>query len=205
MATSSSCPTNSTVSTTSPPPTPCSLEETLTYPPPFSKIGDPANVSGISSIKEFDLEAWLSHHPTSRVDPIMTSVIHTMRSEMGVKRLGAVGYCFGGKYTCRFLKPGFIDVGFTAHPSFVLPEELRAIQGPLSIAAAEKDEIMDEAKRRETEDILKEMDVRYQVTLYGDVGHGFAVRGDLKNQASRFAKEAAFYQAVMWFEEFLKE
>jgi hypothetical protein len=43
---------------------------------------------------------------------------------------------FGGKYVCRWLKEGKLDVGYTAHPSFVDKEELEGIKGPLSIAAA---------------------------------------------------------------------
>jgi hypothetical protein len=34
------------------------------------------------------------------------------------------------------LKPGKIDVGFTAHPTMVEAQELQGIEGPLSIAAA---------------------------------------------------------------------
>jgi hypothetical protein len=42
------------------------------------------------------------------------------------------------KYVVRFLKPeeGKVDVGYIAHPGFVELEELSAITGPLSIAAA---------------------------------------------------------------------
>jgi dienelactone hydrolase len=46
--------------------------------------------------------------------------------------------------------------------------------------------------------------VPYQITLYSDVEHGFAVRADLKKKATKFAKEKAFFQAVFWFDEFLK-
>lgn len=42
------------------------------------------------------------------------------------------------------------------------------------------------------------------MSLYSDVEHGFAVRGDMSKQAVKFAKEAAFLQAVAWFDEFLK-
>lgn len=42
----------------------------------------------------------------------------------------------GAKYVARFLKLGKLDAGYMAHPSFVDAEELEAIQGPLSIAAA---------------------------------------------------------------------
>jgi dienelactone hydrolase len=70
------------------------------------------------------------------VDPIIEATIKELRGAYGVKRLGGVGYCFGGKYLCRHLKMGSLDAGFTAHPSFVDAEELQGIQGPLSIAAA---------------------------------------------------------------------
>lgn len=70
------------------------------------------------------------------VDPMFEKVIRYLRTELGVKRLGGVGYCFGGKYVCRWLKDGGLDAGFTAHPSFVDADEVRGIQGPLSIAAA---------------------------------------------------------------------
>jgi dienelactone hydrolase len=70
------------------------------------------------------------------VDPIILSVIRTLRGEMGVKKLGGVGYCFGGKYVCRWLKASAIDAGFIAHPSFVDTDEVHNVQGPLSIAAA---------------------------------------------------------------------
>jgi dienelactone hydrolase len=139
------------------------------------------------------------------VDPIYTTVIKYLRGELGVKRLGGVGYCFGGKYVCRFLKEGSLDAGFTAHPSFVEIDELKGIRGPLSIAAAETDMIFPAEKRRETEDILKEMSVPYQMTLYSGVEHGFGVKGDLSHARGKFAKEQAFLQAVFWFDEYVKK
>ena len=44
----------------------------------------------------------------------------------------------------------------------------------------------------------------YQVNLFSHVEHGFAVRADLKVKELKFAKEQAFYQAVQWFDEYLK-
>lgn len=75
------------------------------------------------------------------VDPIYETVIRHMRDDLGIKRLGGVGYCFGGKYVCRWLKSGGLkegglDAGFIAHPSFVEADEIKGIKGPLSIAAA---------------------------------------------------------------------
>jgi dienelactone hydrolase len=74
----------------------------------------------------------------STVDPIISSVVQVLRSEMGAEKIGGVGYCFGGKYVCRWLKNGRegLDAGYVAHPSFVDADEVSGIQGPLSIAAA---------------------------------------------------------------------
>ena len=85
-----------------------------------------------------------------------------------------MGYCFGAKYIVRHLQPsaGKIDCGYVAHPSFVTAEELRAIKGPLSIAAAETDAIFPAEKRHESEVILRETGQPYQINLYSGVTHG---------------------------------
>ena len=103
-----------------------------------------------------------------------------------------------------------VDAGYVAHPSFVDAEELQALNGPLSIAAAETDQIFPEAKRHESEEILKKLSLgdkklAYQINLYSAVEHGFAVRADLSDKRRKFAKEQAFIQAVQWFDNFLKQ
>ncbi|KAM5341242.1 hypothetical protein ACJ41O_015351 [Fusarium nematophilum] len=153
----------------------------------------------------FDIMGWLAHgssgdnpHVPETIDPIVLGGINYLK-KLGVKHVGAVGYCFGAKYAVRHYKSG-IDCGFIAHPSFVERVELAAITGPLSIAAAETDEIFPAEKRHESEDILRKTGQDYQVNLFSGVEHGFAVRGDPKVNIQRFAKEQSFYQAVAWFE-----
>jgi len=188
---------------------------------------------GAFSSGEIDIPTWLAKHSTSVVDPIVESTLKEMRGPLGCKRIGGIGYCFGGKYVCRFLREGSLDAGYTAHPSFVLSEELGGIKGPLSIAAAgmcislssclmsstghslidgdpltcfnaEIDDIFTVPKRHESEEILSKTGQPWQIHLYSSVSHGFAVRAD-PNAPRRevFAKEQAFKQAVDWFEEYL--
>jgi len=160
---------------------------------------------------DFDIMNWIQNgtkgvgHTKEQVDPIVEKVIKHMKSELGVKKIGSVGYCFGAKYVARFMTGGKgIDVGCMAHPSFVDAAEIKALTGPLSIAAAETDQIFPKEKRRETEDLLEGMSIPYQLSLYSDVEHGFAVRADMSKKPVKFAKEAAFLQHVQWFDEFLK-
>ncbi|KAK9379898.1 dienelactone hydrolase [Kockiozyma suomiensis] len=154
---------------------------------------------------EFDFPAWREVHNIEVTEAIINKAIaYTKKEFPSVVQFFAVGYCFGGKYVVRLLDQAKIDAGFVAHPTFVTDEELRAIQGPLSIAAAEVDHLMPEEKRHLTERILKEIGATYILTLYSQVEHGFAVRGNPNEPATLWANEAAFIQAVQWFNRFSK-
>jgi dienelactone hydrolase len=83
-----------------------------------------------------NLTEWLTQHPPSEIERIITTTVQYARGDLGFSRVGAVGYCFGGKYVSRYLAAGRgIDAGFVAHPSNLLEDEIRAVAGPLSIAA----------------------------------------------------------------------
>ncbi|KAK4236559.1 dienelactone hydrolase [Achaetomium macrosporum] len=157
----------------------------------------------------FNIMEWIAKgsdgnnpHTKEAVDPIVVDGIKALKEEYGVKKLGAVGYCFGAKYVVRHYKDG-IDVGYVAHPSFVEEDELSAITGPLAISAAETDTIFPAEKRHRSEEVLKQTGQPYQINLFSSVEHGFAVRCDPSIKVQRFAKEQAFYQAVTWFDYYL--
>ncbi|KAL7953850.1 dienelactone hydrolase [Trichoderma compactum] len=157
---------------------------------------------------DFDFYAWLTKgstgdnpHTAPHVDPIVLTAIKALR-DLGIKKLGAVGYCFGAKYVVRHYKDG-IEVGFVAHPTMVEEDELAAITGPLSIAAAQTDHIFPTEKRHQSEEILIKTGQPFQINLYSGVAHGFAVRCDTSVKIQKFSKEQAFFQAVTWFDEHL--
>ncbi|KIW72947.1 hypothetical protein PV04_01105 [Phialophora macrospora] len=168
----------------------------------------------LNRIADLDIVKWFgggySHrgigHGPSTVDPVVERSLSEMRTKYKCQKIGAAGYCFGAKYVVRHLHSGQgdIDAGFVAHPTQIDKDELQAITGALAIAAAEEDAQFPPEKRHESEDILKSIGVPYQMTLYGGVSHGFAVRGDPKVRAQLYAKENAFLQAVQWFGEHLK-
>ncbi|KAI9164136.1 Hydrolase tropI [Paramyrothecium foliicola] len=187
--------------------------------------GDP--IPADTKIEEFDIMKWLTEgsdgknpHTADAVDPIITAAINSLIQDYKIEKLGAVGYCFGGKvlrtptsktvsltdlgrqYVVRHYKSG-IKAGYVAHPSLIEEGELSSITGPLSIAAAEVDDIFTAEHRHKSEEILARVGQPYQVNLFGGVAHGFAVRGDMSNRIERFSKEQAFNQAISWFAEFL--
>ncbi|KAI9646844.1 hypothetical protein NHQ30_004844 [Ciborinia camelliae] len=170
--------------------------------------GDPVSLN--NRPKDFDIMDWLTKgsdgnnpHTCTYIDPIVEKSIEYLRSK-GYKKIGAVGYCFGAKSVFRFLAEGKgFDAGYVAHPSFTEEDEVRAIKGPISIAAAETDEIFPAEKRHKTEEILKEIKATYQMNLFSGVAHGFSVRCDVSKPVEKFAKEQAFLQAIAWFDQYL--
>ncbi|KAH6616054.1 dienelactone hydrolase family-domain-containing protein [Chaetomium sp. MPI-SDFR-AT-0129] len=161
---------------------------------PFS--GDP-NAPGLNT------SAFLALHTPVVTDPIVATAIAYLRSELGVTRIAAPGYCFGGRYTFRALAAGGgVDVWYAAHPSLLEASEIAAIAGPVSVAAGERDVLFGPAARVEAEAVLANGSQAYQVSLYSGTQHGFAVRADLNDEGQRWAKEQAFLQAVRWFDRF---
>ncbi|KAL5610427.1 hypothetical protein FOBRF1_006544 [Fusarium oxysporum] len=156
----------------------------------------------------FDIMGWIykgangnNPHTPAQVDPIVIKAIEALK-EQGIIKIGAVGYCFGAKYVARNYKEG-IDVGYVGHPSLISEDELAAIAGPLSIAAAQADNIFPAKLRHRFEEILIETGKPFQINLFSGVEHGFAVRGYPNDPAQRFAKDQAFFQAVQWFNKYL--
>jgi dienelactone hydrolase len=157
---------------------------------------------------DFDIMGWITKgtggnnpHTPEYVDAAVLKGIKALQ-DRGVTKIGAVGYCFGGKYVVRHYKNG-IKVGYSAHPSFVSDEELAAITGPFSIAAAETDSIFTTELRHKSEGILAKTGQPWQINLFSGTEHGFSVRGDLSDPKQRFAKERAFAQSVEWFDQWL--
>ncbi|KAH6609917.1 dienelactone hydrolase [Trichoderma cornu-damae] len=162
----------------------------------------------LNQLGNIDLSSWIAKgttgdnpHTPPAVDSIIVKSLKALK-DLGVERVGSVGYCFGAKYVVRHYKHG-IHVGYVAHPTMVDEDELAAITGPLSIAAAQTDTIFPTEKRHKSEEILIQTGQPFQINLYSGVSHGFAVRSDPSVKIAKFSKEQAFFQALAWFEEYL--
>jgi len=140
------------------------------------------------------------------IDSILDTTIKYMREELGVKKIGAAGYCFGGKYVARFLVEGKgVDAGFSAHPTNLQKAEIEAVTLPFTLAAAETDLGFSQRARNNAESALGKSKTPFQMTVYGSVSHGFAVRGNVADKRIKYAKEEAYLQAVRWFDTWLNE
>lgn len=165
--------------------------------------GTPA--PGDINVPGFNTTKFLNDHGPEQTDPIVAAGISYIRS-LGITRIGATGYCFGGRYAFRAgSNLTSIPAGqgakavFAAHPSMLSDEEISAVQGPASVAAAETDAMMPASRRTEITNLLQNSGKEYSFAVYGGTQHGFGVRANLTDTRQKFAKEEAFLQAVRWF------
>ncbi|KAM0469645.1 hypothetical protein ACHAP7_009876 [Fusarium lateritium] len=148
----------------------------------------------------FNITEFLAKYPPKVTDPVVAKAIKYLRKELKVQKVAASGYCYGGRYVFRSLdKNGGVDVGFTAHPSLLATDEIKAVSKPVSIAGAAQDEIFPQPRQAETDAILTKIGKPFTSVLYSGTTHGFAVRANASNPQQVFAKEEAFYQAVRFF------
>ncbi|KAJ4259742.1 hypothetical protein NW762_007673 [Fusarium torreyae] len=169
----------------------------------------------------FNVTDFLAKHPPSVADPIVAKALTYLRKELGVNKIAATGYCYGGRYVFRSLDKdgGGVDVGFTAHPSLLETDEIEAVIKPVSIAGAGEadprrnhwgvgkadicianDNIFPQKRQAETDAILTKIGKPFTSVLYSGTSHGFAVRPNTSEPQQVFAKEEAFYQAVRFFD-----
>ena len=193
----------------------------VVFPDLFAGDAVPVDAMGTSS---FNFTAWRERHPVSAVDDIVTATIEAVNSQYGYEDIGAVGYCFGGKYVARFLtEDGGLSAGFAAHPSGLTADELEAIAHPMSLAYAGKSsfalqhtkckmdaEICEDndnsnppEARTLAEQTFNETGITWQATLYSGTGHGFAVRANTSDPQQLFAQESAYLQAVRWLDSWI--
>ncbi|KAL8408329.1 hypothetical protein RB594_006942 [Gaeumannomyces avenae] len=148
----------------------------------------------------FNSTAFLAKYNAGVTDPKLATSIKYLRDVLGAKVVGGTGYCYGGRYSFRFAAEGKgLDAAFAAHPSLLEDGEIVAATKPAGIAAAENDSLFSTERRHAAEGLLQQADIPFQISLYSGTSHGFGVRANVSDPQQKFAKEAAFFQAVRWF------
>ena len=149
----------------------------------------------------------------ANVKPRILNFFKGLRSAEGKDlRIGVAGFCWGGRHTVLLAHDvektsdgrSLIDAAYTAHPSMLsVPADINAIKLPISMSLSTADGALPLAKAKETESILNKKDsTRHEIYLGGifeGAKHGFAIRGDPKNEKETEVGMAAEDQAVSWF------
>ncbi|TFK68444.1 alpha/beta-hydrolase [Pluteus cervinus] len=134
----------------------------------------------------------------------ISKFIEEIKKDKGYKKLGVVGFCFGGSMAVHLGGSGLVDSVVICHPGRFSLDEVKAIKVPAAWVCAEDDLFFAEAKRLQCEAIFAERTgkpdyVDYEFTVYEGTTHGFAARPNLTYPEIKEAHEKAFDQTVNWF------
>lgn len=165
---------------------------------------------------------WMTRHKEGPTNKVCMDFLQALRRESGpAKKIGMVGFCWGGKYAIRAgLESNMIDINGTKtplvnavvalHPSHLsLPDDVEALVVPVSYGWGQEDQGVSIETKGKVEDVHK----RAQQTgrkvpemyhkVYKPGRHGFAVRGNPDDPQERACLEESEKQALEWMDRYL--
>lgn len=149
------------------------------------------------------LGPFLGRHTEAIVQPEIDSFIAAVRAIPGTGKVGAIGFCWGGRYAI-IAAHGKVDAAFACHPALTsVPGDYEAVSKPLALAVGEKDSLLDLESVEKIKEELGKKEVETEVKVYEDQVHGFAIRGDWNSEKDKKSMDESFKQGVDWFNKHL--
>ncbi|KAA6407447.1 MAG: dienelactone hydrolase family [Lasallia pustulata] len=161
------------------------------------------------------LGPWLIKHREAVSKPIIDGFINTVRMIPGTNKIGAIGFCWGGRYAILEAhgrtesesgkNVGGVDAAYACHPSSVaIPGDFEPVTKPLSLALGTKDSLLSVDQIGQIQDVLaKKTELPKEIRIYEDQIHGFALRSDWSSENDKKAMDAACEQGLSWFHQYL--
>jgi dienelactone hydrolase len=144
------------------------------------------------------------NNKTTRRDEIFECA-KVLRSQY--KKVGVIGFCFGGWAVFQLGAKGnnLVDCISTGHPTWLTEEEIDEVGVPVQILAPEIDHVYTQELKDYSNRVIPTLGVPYDYQHFPGAEHGFATRGDPKNEVSSKAMKRGKDAAVYWFKQWLHE
>jgi len=143
--------------------------------------------------------------------PKIDRVVDLLRSDSQIKKIGVIGFCWGGRHAVLLTDPTdgkrTVDAAVAAHPAGLsIPSDIKPIAKPILFEVGSIDEMFSAEDAKKTEEALVENNnntVPYKIEIFPNMVHGFAIRGDLSKKEQLEAREKALQLGVEWFNKYL--
>ncbi|KAL9126459.1 MAG: hypothetical protein Q9217_004497 [Psora testacea] len=161
------------------------------------------------------LGTWLPKHREGVSKPFIDGFVNTVRMTPGTNKVGAVGFCWGGRYAileARGQKKdgsgsdvGGVDAAVAFHPSLVtVPGDFDPVSVPLSLGVGTKDSALDQKTVGQIQDVMaKKTNLPHELRIYEDQVHGFALRSDWSSEKDKKAMDESAQQGIEWMQKYL--
>ncbi|KAK6615132.1 dienelactone hydrolase family protein [Botrytis cinerea] len=132
------------------------------------------------------LPPWLVRHREGVTKPLVSSFIAHIRGVPGTGKVGALGFCWGGRYAI-LAAHGEVDAAVACHPSLVsVPADFERVTKPLSLAVG-----------------IRITELPHELRIYEGQIHGFALRSDWGSDRDKKAMDDCEEQGMDWFNKYL--
>ncbi|TGJ83955.1 hypothetical protein E0Z10_g4809 [Xylaria hypoxylon] len=137
--------------------------------------------------------------------PEMVACAKALKGEHGFKRLGSIGFCYGGWGICYLASKErgekLVDAVSMGHPSWLVKEDIANLTVPIQILAPEIDHSFPPELKAYTFETLLKLNLPFDYVHYPGIVHGGLVRGSEKVDNEREAMASAKNSAVAWFKQ----
>ena len=160
-------------------------------------------------LKEAGLDSFILRNSRQIREPEIFDCAKALREHLGYKKVGAVGYCYGGWASFRLgskehSAAPLVDSISIGHPSLMTRDDVDNIAVPVQVLAPEVDAAFDREFKRYTFEKLQDLGLPFDYQHFPVVEHACFIRGDENAPGERAAMERAKDAAVTWFRQTLK-
>lgn len=165
----------------------------------------PKTLEDESRWKELDMPSFLGRNSKVNRQVAVFECAKALRSQY--KRVGAIGFCFGGWAVFQLGGKGnnLVDCISTGHPSWLEKSEIENVGVPVQILAPEFDAMFTPELKEFSNKVIPTLGVPYDYQYFPGIEHSFATRGDQQSEAQMRALTRAKNTAVYWFRQWLRQ
>lgn len=158
---------------------------------------------------QIDLSGFIERNSREVREPGIFDCARALKQQLGYKKVGAVGYCYGGWASFRLgakehASALLVDCIAVGHPSLLTKSDVDEVAVPVQILAPDIDQAYTADLKLYTFERLQHLNVPFDYQHFPRVVHSCLVRGDEKKPGERAAMERE-NAVIGWFRQFLKD
>jgi dienelactone hydrolase len=158
---------------------------------------------------QIDLQGFAQRNGREQREPEIFDCARALKQQLGYKKVGAVGYCYGGWASFRLgakehAAAPLVDCISIGHPSWLTKKDIDELAVPVQILAPEIDAAYNAELKLHTFQALQRSNIPFDYQHFPGVVHACFVRGDENAPGERAAMVRGKNAAVDWFRYYLK-